>query len=93
MRRTSAFWAVLLPEERSFLVAFERSKPGNYGGGGYLPEDCSECGLCGQPFLGCGHCSACLRQYNQILENAGRALAARARRDLAELGLEEGDDA
>ena len=38
-------WANLTKEERAEYMRLQMSPSGNfYGGGGYLPDDCSECG-------------------------------------------------
>lgn len=63
MSRTKEWWGRLTKEERSELYWLERNQDsgGCYGGGGYLPDDCSECGHCGNPHLGgCGLCLQCL---------------------------------
>lgn len=69
MRRTREFWARLEPDERSLLVLMDRSRPyGSMGGGGYLPDDCSECTFCGQPMFGGGRwCSYCGNRYDAIV--------------------------
>ena len=55
-------WSRLTAMERSELVRLEKAnnKSTGYGGGGYLPEDCSECPACEQPHLGSGLCLPCL---------------------------------
>ena len=57
-------WASKTPEQRSFIVQYERGKNINYGygGGGYLPEDCVECGVCGYPSLS-SPCYMCVEKY------------------------------
>ena len=75
-RRDSAFWARLTPDERSLLVVLERAvnHPGGYGGGGYLPDDCSECPACGNPTLGCGLCRRCGADLDRLLAKARGAV-------------------
>jgi len=62
MRRTREWWARLTKDERARLVYLERSANlgGGYGGGGYLPDDCCECGSCGTPSTSSGLCPICL---------------------------------
>jgi hypothetical protein len=61
---TKEFWRRLTAAERRELVALQFAKSGPYGGGGYLPDDCSECGACGQPMLGsAGMCGACYKRF------------------------------
>lgn len=66
MRRTKEWWARLDEYERSTLVYLERAQYRYYGGGGYLPDDCSECSGCSEPMMGsgglCTHCSGRLEQ-------------------------------
>ena len=74
MKRTKAWWRRLNKVERSYLVLFERlsAHPPPLGGGGYLPDDCGECPLCGNPALGGGACRECGNQYDQILAKANQ---------------------
>ena len=68
MRRTKEWWARLNKEERSTLVYFERHQYEYYGGGGYLPDDCSECSGCGQPMVGGGGlCSSCYDNLEKLI--------------------------
>lgn len=76
MRRTKEWWASLDKWERTWLVHAEYSqhKGGGYGAGGYLPDDCSECSICGQAQLGSGACSACLGVMERIIDKADSAI-------------------
>jgi len=72
MRRfTKEAFARLAPDERRELMYLQMS-PGSsgYGGKGYLPEDCSECGACGEPMLGSGWCSRCNRRWEYLSSKA-----------------------
>jgi hypothetical protein len=65
-------------EKRRRLVQLQMSPHtgSSYGGsGGYLPDDCSECGACGEPMLGSGWCSSCYREFNALLKEASDSLA------------------
>ena len=69
--RDKTFWRNLTKWERSELMALQTSRhTSGYGGGGYLPDDCSECGACGQPILGSGWCSACYKRYDALVTKA-----------------------
>lgn len=70
MRRSSEWWHRLDKYERRRLVELERSGSGPYGGGGYLPEDCTECQGCGQPQLGAGLCRHCRREIDRLIAKA-----------------------
>lgn len=66
--RDKGFWRRLTKAERFELVTLQMSRSTGYGGGGYLPEDCSECGACGLPMLGAGGmCSACYKRYARLM--------------------------
>ena len=69
MRRTKEWWAVLTKGERSELYWLERSQ---YSGGGsaYIPDDCSECGMCGTPHLGYSLCPLCRKRLIDLLDKA-----------------------
>ena len=71
MKRTKKWWKKLNKQERSYIVFFDKSNKscGNYGGG-YLPDDCSECNVCGRPILGSGTCQFCYKEYEKIIEKA-----------------------
>jgi len=54
-------WNNLTKEERTEYMQLQMSPSHGSSGGGYLPDDCSECGACGQPCLrDVGWCSHCL---------------------------------
>lgn len=74
MRRTKEWWAVLTAEERNELVYLERAKKHCGGLGGYLPDDCGECGYCSQPCLGGGLCPPCLHRLIFLVGKADNAL-------------------
>lgn len=69
MRRDKHWWARLTNEERSRIVYLERAdkQSGGYSGGGYLPDDCCECGSCSNPHLGTGLCDSCLRELIDLV--------------------------
>ncbi len=59
-----------------------------YGGGGYLPDDCSGCHYCGEAMLGRGACAHCSSEIVHIypilgLDADGRDKAGRNRSGLA----------
>jgi hypothetical protein len=71
MKRTKEWWERLTKAERSELYWLERAGSSGYGGGGYLPDDCSECGYCSQPFLGSGDlCLPCLHRLIELCDKA-----------------------
>lgn len=76
MKRTKEWWAALTREQRSRLVFLERNKKcsGRYGGGGYLPDDCCECGACSTPHTGTGLCPYCVRERCELVAAADRAI-------------------
>ena len=73
MRRFSKeSFAKLTPREGLELMQLQMSPgSGAYGGGGYLPDDCSECGACGDPILGSGWCSRCYDRWEHLCRKAG----------------------
>jgi hypothetical protein len=72
MKRTKEWWKRLTKDERSRLYWLEHQKGSGYSAGGYLPDDCSECG-CGSPMLGAGgFCPVCSAEYNRILNKANQ---------------------
>jgi hypothetical protein len=69
MRRTKDWWAALTRPERIWLVYAEKNDRAFYSP--YLPDDCSECGVCGQPQLGGGGmCTYCLNKHKEITDLA-----------------------
>lgn len=79
--RDKAFWRRLTKAERAELMALQMSRHSTgYGGGGYLPDDCSECGACGQPILGPGWCSGCYDRYARLVaKGRGERMRERTR--------------
>lgn len=61
-------WNNLTTQERRRYMQLQMSPQGSYSLSGYLPDDCGECGACGQPMLGCGWCSDCLKEYIRLRE-------------------------
>jgi len=78
MRRTKAWWAKLDRWERSDLVGMERADSSGYGAGGWIPDDCCECGWCSTPHLGSGLCSLCLNELMRIIQKANAAMGVSA---------------
>jgi len=74
MRRTKQWWKKFSKAERSYIVYFEKQKNKfhSYGGGGYLPDDSSECPVCGNPMLGSGTCKYCYDKYDSIIKKADK---------------------
>ena len=74
MKRTKRWWTCLTKEERSRLVYLEHAEnqSGSYGGGGYLPDDCSECGSCSNPHPGTGLCRSCLSELIELIDKADK---------------------
>ncbi len=77
--RDKGFWRRLTKGERAYLMHLHmnQGRGSGYGGGGYLPDDCSECGACGQPMLGAGGlCSHCWKDYERLTaKGSSKALA------------------
>lgn len=75
MKRTKVWWSKLTTEERSFIMYYDKASKnyGSYGSGGYLPDDCSECPVCGQAMLGSGTCRYCNQNYDEIINKANNA--------------------
>ena len=64
--RHRAFWRNLTKNERRELMALQTSR--SYGArSAYLPDDCSECGACGEPVFGSGWCAYCWRRYDALM--------------------------
>lgn len=72
MRRTKAWWAKLTSEERAYVCYFERHRNEIIHNDGYLPDDCSECPICGSPELGGGVCTWCQNTYDRLIEKANK---------------------
>ena len=74
--RDKAFWRRLTKAERRELVAIQTApRSGNMGGGGYLPDDCSECTYCGEPKMGYpGLCTHCYGRWEALMTK-GRGMS------------------
>lgn len=59
-------WDNLLKDEKAEYMRLQMSPSGSYDRNGYLPDDCGECGACGQPTLGSGWCCSCLQRFNEL---------------------------
>ncbi len=59
-------WNNLTKDEQAEYMRLQMSPYGGYDRSGYLPDDCGECGACGQPTLGAGWCLNCLRRYQEL---------------------------
>ena len=59
--------ARLEPRERAELMQLQMSLP--YGSrSAYLPDDCGECGACGDTCLGSGWCRRCHERYAYLTD-------------------------
>ena len=68
---TKENFARLTHFERQRLMHLQMSgSGGDYGGGGFLPDDCSECAACGYPMLGSGMCRDCYAEFHKLTEKA-----------------------
>ena len=47
-------------------MKLQMSSQGGYDRSGYLPDDCGECGACGQPMLGTGWCHFCYQKFKAL---------------------------
>lgn len=59
-------WENLTKEEKRRYMQLQMSPSGGYDRSGYLPDDCGECGACGQPILGTGWCKYCRSEYKRL---------------------------
>ena len=66
---TKENFARLTAEERGRLMYLQMS-PAYGGRSSFLPDDCSECGSCGEPTLGSGWCRRCSDDYNRLITKA-----------------------
>ena len=80
-RCSSRWWRGLKKAERRTLVALMTARGTRMGGGGYYPDDCSDCGSCGTPMLGAGLCSACYDTYRTLHDKADALLRGPVRGD------------
>ena len=53
--------------ERGRLMYLQMAPQGGYGGFN-LPDDCGECGACGQPTLGSGWCGDCYEDWDRLMK-------------------------
>ena len=72
MKFSKEQWSKLNKEERSWLVSYYHHENDNSKYGGYLPDDSSECPVCGQPVIGGGVCTNCLDHAIKLEEKMGR---------------------
>lgn len=73
MKRTKQWWAVLTKYERRELVYLERGdRHSSYSS--YYPDDCVECGSCGNPSLGSGLCPLCRNRLTDLLDKANQGV-------------------
>jgi hypothetical protein len=64
---TKENFARLTQFERGQLMWLQMSPQStSYSGGGYLPDDCSECGACGEAILGTGWCDGCFKLWDYL---------------------------
>ncbi len=59
-------WNNLNKEERATYMRLQMSPSGGYDRSGHLPDDCGECGACGEPILGTGWCSSCYKTWCEL---------------------------
>ena len=59
-------WNNLDKVERAEYMRLQMSPQGDYDRMGYLPDDCGECGACGQPTVGSGWCLHCLHDFVRL---------------------------
>ena len=59
----------LTKPERARYMQLQMS-PASSRYGGYLPDDCSECGACGEPILGSGWCQRCSSEFDTLRTKA-----------------------
>ena len=73
MKYTKEVWAKLKEQERSWLAYYHKHCNDWLGivGSCYLPDDCSECSVCGEPQLGSGVCMACLKEADRLYKIMG----------------------
>jgi len=69
MRRTKEWWHKLAKWERTRLVELEWSHSSRSS---YLPDDCCDCGGCGQPTLGYGLCPSCSQELERLITKANQ---------------------
>lgn len=57
----------LTPDERRELMWLQMS-PAYGGRSAYLPDDCGECGACGDTCLGSSWCPRCYERYGYLMD-------------------------
>ena len=80
-RYSKKWWRGLNKDERRVLVGIMTARIVSYGGGGYLPDDCSECGACGEPMLGMGLCLLCYKRYSTLHDKADQVFKSARQAD------------
>jgi hypothetical protein len=69
MKYTKKMWARLNEQERSWLIgSYFRNCNKCARTGGYLPDGCSECLICGEPMIGSGTCLSCMKYAKELLK-------------------------
>ena len=61
-------WNNLTKDERAEFMRLQMSPQGGYDCSGYLPDDCGECGACGQPLVGGGWCRSCSLRWGELYD-------------------------
>ena len=64
--KRKANWNNLTRVERQRYMQLQMAPHGGYDRSGYLPDDCGECGACGQPMLGGGWCRSCYQEWETL---------------------------
>jgi len=64
--KTKLNWDNLTKEERAEYMRLQMSPSGDHDRSGYLPDDCGECGACGQPIVGTGWCHNCCQRWQEL---------------------------
>jgi len=58
-------WDNLTKEERADYMRLQMTPYGS-SRSAYLPDDCGECNVCGNPVFGYGWCDSCRGRYTQL---------------------------
>ena len=58
-------WNNLTKDERTRYMQIQMSSSTN-ARSAYLPDDCSECSVCGTPTLGSGWCNDCYKEWRTL---------------------------
>lgn len=69
MKRTKEWWSKFSEDERRTIWWFEKNagKSAGLGGGGYLPDDCGECAVCGNICYMSSPCISCINEYEDLI--------------------------